>query len=149
VRVFVVVFLVTALSGCGSPPAPTSTPVPDLATLPLPANIAGIPGPGAPSAMLEPHTPAGSVEIGVEQSFALGHCGLGSPIDFDGSLWDPSFGDDGSGGPLTEGQVGELSNQTATILVLVDSQTAELITPLGARIVLKRHAGPRAYYLCD
>lgn len=137
-----------ALACVSETPTPLPT-APDVATLPLQAGISGIPKPGAPTATVDSRTPPDTVQVAVEQSFQLGHCGLASPIDFDGSLWDPTFGDDGSGGPLTDPQIGELINQTATVLVLVDTQTAQLVTPLGARIVLLRHNGARAYGLCD
>jgi hypothetical protein len=99
--------------------------------------------------MVEPITPAGSVPIGSPQNFQLGHCGLGSPIDFDGSLWDPVAGDDGAQGPLTQDQMGELINATAVVLTLADATRAQMVTPLGARILLERHLGPRPYHLCD
>ena len=136
---------------CASPtptPTPSPSPAPDLPTLALEANISGIPSDNEPVATVQSHTPPGSVPIGVQQSFILGHCGLGSPIDLDGALWDPVAGDDGSGGSLTEDQVGELINSTPVVLVLIDHETALFVTPLGARIVLKRHDGPRAYRLC-
>ena len=52
--------------------------------------------------------------MGFEQTYTLEHCGLISPIDVDGSLWDPVFGDDGHGGPLTEDQrvqIEEVTNE--------------------------------------
>lgn len=87
--------------------------------------------------------------MGEPQSFEIGHCGLGSPIDFDGSLWDPTFGDDGSGGPLTNDQQGELINATQVELTIIDPVTALLVTPAGARVLLVRHDGARPYALCD
>jgi hypothetical protein len=98
--------------------------------------------------MVEPHTPADSVPIGEEQVFNLGHCGLGSPIDVDGSLWDPVAGDDGSGGSLTDDQVGDLINGTPVVFVLVDHDTMLMSSEHGARILLTRHDGPRDYFLC-
>ena len=79
----------------------------------------------------------------------LGHCGLISPVDIDGSLWDPVAGDDGNGGPLTEDQEGDLINATRVLLVLIDNDTMLMATPNGARVLLSRHDGPRAYLLCD
>ena len=89
------------------------------------------------------------MELGVARNFVLGHCGLMSPIDFDGALWDPIAGHDGNGGPLTEAQLGELINATPTVVELRDPDTVELRTPNGAVITLVRHDGPRAYFLCD
>jgi hypothetical protein len=78
----------------------------------------------------------------------LGHCGLGSPIDFDGGLWDPIAGDNGFGGALTEQQLGELANSTTVVVTLLDPNRAVLVTPRGAVVTLQRHPGPRAYLLC-
>jgi hypothetical protein len=99
--------------------------------------------------VVEPSTPAGSLPIGEEQNYELGHCGLISSIDIDGSLWDPVAGDNGFGGPLADPQLGELINPTAVVLVLVDHDTILFVTPLGARILMTRHDGPRAYSYCD
>jgi hypothetical protein len=87
--------------------------------------------------------------MGVATMLTLGHCGLGSPLDFDGSLWDPVGGHDGRGAPLNEQQVGELINATDVAVTLVDPRTAWLVTRSGAVILLARHAGPRNYFLCD
>ena len=87
--------------------------------------------------------------MGVARDLTLGHCGLISPIDMDGSLWDPIGGHDGSGGGLTEDQQGELINASTVVVVLTDPDTAELRTPLGAVITLARHDGPRPYAMCD
>jgi len=154
--------LALTMVACAAPTTPTHAPTlesasptavatsnPALPTLPLPAGYSGIPGPGAPTAMMEAHTPAGSVPLGEPQSLEIGHCGLGSPIDFDGSLWDPTAGDDGSGGPLTTEQQGELINATQVELKIVDPDTAVLVTPAGARVLLVRHDGARPYALCD
>lgn len=141
-----------ALLACGSPGptgSPTPAPTPDLPSLPLPANIAGIPAQGESQIELEAHTPPGSVAVGVEQAYTLPHCGLVSPIDIDGSLWDPTFGDNGAGGPLTQDQLGDVINGTPVALVLVDHETMLMVTSHGARIVLTRHDGPRAYFGCD
>ncbi len=148
-------FAAFLIVGCGSAvpatiavPSPMPTPTP--APLPLPQNVSGIPEPGNPNtAVVAPHTPRGELELGIARNFTLGHCGLMSPIDIDGSLWDPMSGHNGAGGPLTEGQTGELINATPTVVVLTDPNWIELRTPLGAVLVLTRHDGPRAYFLCD
>jgi hypothetical protein len=145
------VVLVAAVIGCASPPAasPTPTAGPDLPTLPLPEGLSGIPGLDEFGISIDAITPPGSVPVGSEQAFTLGHCGLSSPIDIDGSLWDPVAGEGAAGGPLTETNTGELINSTAVLLVLVDAQTMLMATPAGARILLERHNGPRFYRGCD
>lgn len=89
------------------------------------------------------------MEVGVARNFPLGHCGLGTPIDIDGSLWDPVSGQKADGGPLTDDHIGELINSTPTTIVLTDANKMQMTTPLGAVIVLARHDGPRSYFLCD
>ncbi|MEX2547761.1 MAG: hypothetical protein WD830_08230 [Chloroflexota bacterium] len=150
-RFILAAFAAFLLVGCGSVvPAPTAFPTPTPATLPLPQNVSGIPEQGNPNtAVIAAHTPRGELEVGVARTFTLGHCGLMSPIDMDGSLWDPTAAHNGAGGALTEEHTGELINATPTVVVLIDPNSIELRTPLGAVITLTRHDGPRAYFLCD
>ena len=142
--------MVILVAGCSSlAPSPSAPPSLKVSQRPLPAEVAGIPDPGDPSTEITPQTPSGELEVGVARDLTLGHCGLISPIDMDGSLWDPIGGHDGSGGGLTEDQLGELINATPVVVFLSDPNTAELRTPLGAVITLARHDGPRLYALCD
>src|SRR5687767_3020209 len=101
--VLVAVLAADLAAACGSTPVPTSgqtlTASPPPATqpppsappvapslLPLPEGLSGIPGDDEPAtAEVEPVSPRDELEIGVERNFALGHCGLISPIDIDGS----------------------------------------------------------------
>jgi hypothetical protein len=140
-----IVAMMTALMliACASPAPPTPP-----AHSPLPLNFDGIPGPGDTSVTLEPHSPAGELAVGVSRNFVLGHCGLMSPVDIDGSLWDPVGGHDGAGGPLTEAQSGEMANSTQTVILLTDLNSIQMKTPKGAVIFWSRHAGPRAYLMC-
>ena len=141
------------LVGCESARAPTSSPIATPTTtpilLPLPASLSGIPRPGTPTAVIGPRTQRGTIAPGAAQAFELGHCGLVSPIDFDGSLWDPIAGDDGAGGPLTGEQQAELINATRVALTLIEPDVLRLETPLGAVLTLVRHSGARPYSLCD
>jgi hypothetical protein len=94
-------------------------------------------------------SPAGELTVGVDVNYEMGHCGLSSPIDIDGSLWDPIGYLTATGQPLTTEQEGELINATPTVARLVDPGTLQLTTDSGLLIVLARHDGPRRYYLCD
>jgi hypothetical protein len=150
VRRPLVVILCLLLAACGGDVAPTAQPTVDTsAFLPLPPLVSGIPGPGVPTVMIEPVSPVGESTLGVEAGIDLGHCGLVSPLDFDGSLWDPVGAHDGRGAPLSEDNVGELINATRVAIVLADADSALLVTPRGAVLLLRRHSGPRAYGLCD
>jgi hypothetical protein len=137
----------TATRSPSEAPTPGATVV-ALSGLPLDPGVAGRPRPGDPSVMLGPQTRRGGLQPDVAYSFSLGHCGLGSPFDLDGSLWDPVAGHDGSGGPLTADHAGELINQTAGTATLLSSDVAEFRTPLGAIITLVRLPAQRAYFLC-
>jgi hypothetical protein len=148
------VFLLGALLiACGSAPTPSDevlgTAPPPRAILPLPEGVSGIPGAGDTSVEIGPQSPDGELELDVERDFALGHCGLSSPIDIDGSLWDPIGGDNGAGGELNDLQRNELINVTSTVVVLISEDRLLMLTPQGAVITLARHAGPRDYFLCD
>jgi hypothetical protein len=142
----VVVLLATGVTGCGAPPPPAATATPDLPSLPLPESVSATPPPDG--IRIEALTPPISVQVGVEHTYTLDHCGLFSPIDVDGSLWDPIYGDDGAGGPLTSDQIGDLINETSVALVLVDHETMLMVTRHGGRVLLTRHDGPRNYFGC-
>jgi len=137
-----------ALAACGGP-VPSQSPMkvapPPPTLLPLPANLSGIPENEQFTSEVAPRTPSGELVAGEARDYTLGHCGLSSPVDIDGSLWDPI----GSAAPLTDVHEGELINSTATQVVLVDENTMAMTTPAGAVITLTRHDGPRRYYLCD
>jgi hypothetical protein len=141
-----VVLLIAGLMGCGAPPPPTATATTDLPSLPLPADVSATPP--ADGIRIEALTPPNSVPVGVEHTYSLDHCGLFSPIDVDGSLWEPIAGDDGAGGPLTADQIGDLINETSVALVLVDHATMLMVTRHGGRVLLTRHDGPRNYFGC-
>jgi hypothetical protein len=110
---------------------------------------ADIPSPSPAPAIVAPRSQPGGWAIGAAQEFTLGHCGLASPVDFDGSLWDPVGGHNGSGGQLTEAQVGDLINSSRVSIRLVDPDTALLVTRNGAVVLIVRHQGPRPIRLCD
>ena len=59
---------------------------------------------------------ATSVRTGSGGEFALGHCGLVSPIDFDGSLWDPVG--------LIDGDASESINASEGRMILVGAGAA-------------------------
>jgi hypothetical protein len=137
------------IAGCGGVDIPSPSPAPQPSFAVLPDIVAGIPAPGEPSAVVGPDSRRGGWAIGAAQELTLGHCGLASPLDFDGSLWDPVGGHNGSGGQLTEAQVGDLINSSRVSIRLVDPDTALLVTRNGAVVLIERHQGPRPIRLCD
>jgi hypothetical protein len=92
----------------------------------------------ASSAVLVPATArAGKGNL----SFSLGHCGLGSPIDVDGSLWDPV-------GQI-DGDATDVVNSSNGTILFLGQQTARFETSGGFRADLVRRAGSKAYRLCS
>lgn len=118
------------------------------ATFPLPEIVAVIP-PDIPTVSLEPESAPAAIEIGVPMPFTLGHCGLLSPIDLDGSFWQPVAGADADGGPIEgDDEIGELINATSGVLTLTTSDEAVFTTTAGSQIQLIRADGAVAYTLC-
>ncbi len=135
----------------GEPGAPSVGPSPSVepsAFHPLPRDLVLVPGPNDPSASLTADSGA-DAEPGRVEPFTLQHCGLGSPFDFDGSLWDPIAGHDGDGAPIdSEEEIGELINQTEGEVLLLGSGQVQFRTPAGSIILLTRHVGAKTYFLC-
>lgn len=106
------------------------------------------PGPRDPSASVTARSRA-DAQTGTVVSFALEPCGLGSPFDFDGSLWDPVAGRDVDGGPIdSSDEIGELINPTTGEALLLGSGQVQFRTPGGSIVLLTRHVGARTYFLC-
>jgi hypothetical protein len=146
-RVAIIVVLSLALvQACASDPALSASPSPFL---PFPEGVVIEPGPDAPSATVSAASQGGA-EIGVDYRYELGHCGFGSPFDFDGSLWDPTGALDRLGGLVdAEQEVGELINATSGVIRLLDDDHAQFLMPSGTVVALARHEGPKEYSLCD
>lgn len=73
--------------------------------------------------------------------FTLGHCGLGSGIDIDGSFWDPVG--------LIDANSQDLINSAGATFTLISPVTASIRTEGGAVVQLSRHQGPKFMALCD
>jgi hypothetical protein len=72
--------------------------------------------------------------------FTLGHCGVFSPIDFDGSFWDAV-------GRVDLGADAAINSADGT-LRLTSPTTAQFATPRGFRLDLVRHSGAKAFRGC-
>jgi hypothetical protein len=73
--------------------------------------------------------------------FELGHCGIWSGIDVDGSFWDPVG--------AVNGAHSDLINSARATFVLTSSVTATLRTEGGLMLQLVRHDGPKYLPACD
>jgi hypothetical protein len=81
--------------------------------------------------------------------YQLQHCGVHSPIDFDGSLWDPVGAQSGSDTAPSEAQLGELVNATSGTMTLIGPNGSLFRTKSGLILGLARHAGQRGFNGCD
>lgn len=135
-------------SGIGATPTVEATPTDPSGFHALPPDLVLVPGPRDPSASLTASSQA-DAEPGVVEAFQLEHCGLGSPFDFDGSLWDPVAGRDVGGGPIdSDEEIGELINATEGEVLLLGSGQVQFRTRAGSIILLTRHVGAKSYFLC-
>ena len=74
------------------------------------------------------------------QPFTLGHCGILSGIDADGSWWDPV-------GPV-DMDSGDAVNPTAGVLNLTDPTHGTFVAPSGFSVQLQRRAGTKLLPMC-
>jgi len=72
--------------------------------------------------------------------FSLGHCGLSSPIDVDGSFWDPV-------GQVDSDAAFAVNSDTGTF-TLVGPDDAEFRSSTGFAVRLRRHEGARNLFGC-
>jgi hypothetical protein len=158
--VLIAVVSATALALADTPPAPDQavapggslartdpSPAPSVALFPLPAELVTLP-PGISTASLPPTSSPG-VPVGQPIPFRLGHCGLHSPVDIDGSLWQAVSGHDAAGGPIEgDAETVELINEAEGLLTIVTADRAEFRTWASTLIVLRRAPGEVEYPLC-
>ena len=73
--------------------------------------------------------------------FSLGHCGLGSPIDVDGSFWDPV-------GPVDSNAPDAINSSQGTFS-LIGPNDAQFRSRTGFVVNLRRHEGAKDFFGCD
>jgi len=135
-------------SGGASPSIDAIPTVDPAAFHPLPPDLTQAPGPRDPSASITA-TSSADAQPGLVVPIELGHCGLGSPFDFDGNLWDAVAGRDARGGPIdTSDEIGEFINPTSGEVLLLGSGQVQFRTPGGSIVLLTRHVGAKSYFLC-
>ena len=134
-------------------PAPMASVVPsapsDIVFYPLPTSVTTI-APDMQTVSVEP-TSTESLEIGQPIEFSLGHCGLWSPIDLDGSLWQADGGVTPTGAAIAgddDAVIGELINETPGTFVIVSEDAAHFTTVNGTILSLARAPGAVDFPLC-
>lgn len=128
-----------------APPTPAFTGDPFAGALPLPADLRL----GRGDIMVTPSSEPG-LATGATMPYDLGHCGLYSPVDLDGSLWEPVGGVDRQGGPIdTDAEIGDLINGTTGEVMLVTAERLDWrATSSGVVVVFRRLPGARDYPIC-
>lgn len=145
--------LVVALAGCaagGESAAPTSDPWATIGgeVRDMPPDIERAEGRIGPTGGTIFQPSSVQIEEGVAYRFTLGHCGLLSPVDVDGSFWDAVDGVDAAGASLDLGSDGEMINATAGLLVVIDDE-ARFRTETGSVVRFERHIGEKEFPGCD
>lgn len=143
-----------ACAACGSIVDPGETPDPWLSleagqgvTRDLPAAVARPevrPGPSGGALFVPASAP---IATGVPYRFSLGHCGLMSPVDVDGSFWVAIAGVTAGGRPLDLESDAEMINATSGVIVVIGDE-ARFRTESGSVVRFERHPGEREFQMC-
>lgn len=150
-----VVALALAVVACSAAPVPSDSPVAltfDAVEWSAPRSLP-LSGPGTGALMPTPDAAFGwvptsdPIEHGVGYRFTLGHCGLHSPVDVDGSFWDAIEGFDATGAPLDLGRNEEMINATPGVIVVIGDE-ARFRTESGILVRFERHRGDKAFAAC-
>jgi len=145
------VALVLVLGACAS--APVSTPA--GVTWPAWEPAHDLPAAGArPDG--RPGTEGGTIlraasaaiASGTPYRFSLEHCGILSPIDVDGSFWEPIDGVASDGRPIDLAVDGEMINATAGVIVVIGDE-ARFRTDSGTVVRLERSGIEKEFPGCD
>jgi hypothetical protein len=88
------------------------------------------------------------IDEAVAYRFSLGHCGLFSPVDVDGSFWDAADGRDPSGAEMDLASNGELINAVPGVIVVIGDEMRFRTDP-GSVVRFERHAGEKEFPGCE
>ena len=152
-RLFMSLAILAPIAACAAEGAATETPVsfdtisPDQARdMPAAGPFAqGRTGPGGGTILAPASAP---IEHGIPYRFNLGHCGLHSPVDVDGSFWDPLDSVTGTGEPLDLRNGGEMINATVGVIVVIGDE-ARFRTEMGSVVRFERHLSDKEVPGCD
>jgi hypothetical protein len=146
---FAVVLGVLALAACSGDASPAGFEGVSIANprdLPVVGGqVDGREGPNG-GTILQPRSLP--IDEAVAHSFGLGHCGLFSPIDVDGSFWDALDGTTANGGALDLEANSEMINATSGVIVVIGDEL-RFRTDSGSVVRFERHAGEKEFPGCD
>ena len=87
------------------------------------------------------------IRDGVAYRFTLGHCGLQSPVDIDGSFWNAIDGLTRAGDRLDLDVDGEMINATSGVIVVIGDEL-RFRTESGSVVRFGRHDGEKEFQMC-
>jgi len=154
-RMALALTVLLAAGGCATDPGQTEPPLESVSFENVPISDAREMPPGGPfvegrlgptgGTIFDPSS-APLVDA-VVYRFSLGHCGLHSPVDLDGSFWDPLDGVGPNGQPLALETDSEMINATAGVIVVIEDE-ARFRTESGSVIRFARHDGEKEFPGC-
>ena len=143
------VVVAVMLAACAAEETPSGfdgVPISNPRDLPATGGfVVARPGPRG-GTLLDPLS--GPIEEAVAYRFSLGHCGLLSPIDVDGSFWDALDGTSLTGAELDLASDGEMINATGGVVVIIGDEM-RFRTDSGSVVRFERHPGKKEYPGCD
>jgi hypothetical protein len=148
---YLVLLLAVAAAACAAEtPSSTSDPFDGIsATDPLELPSAGdaLEGREGPGGGIIFGPVSAPIRDGVAYRFTLGHCGLQSPVDVDGSFWDAVDGVTRVGDRLDLDKDGEMINATSGVIVVIGDEL-RFRTESGSVVRFSRHAGEKEFPIC-
>jgi hypothetical protein len=140
VRTAAVTFVAVAAAACQAiNPSPPRGVWTDRVPTPDPSSVAAQPvlARSSNTVTLRPISPTGAT-VGRSYAYDMPHCGIGSPIDVDGSFWDPATV------PADPVAFDGLSGS----FKLTAPDAATFTSSAGAVLQLTRHTGPKEFLFC-
>ena len=143
--------LVLALAACADEAGPTPTSPFDAVSTDDPRGLpptrepdAGHAGPNGGIVFVPSSAP---LDEEFAYLFSLGHCGLMSPVDLDGSFWDAVDGTTAGGEALDLETDVEMINATPGVIVVIGDE-ARFRTESGSLVRFERHDGEKEFPGC-
>lgn len=141
-RALAMTIVLVLFAACSSlpPRTPAATGWGDKVAMPAPEAAAAQPvvARGPDSITLLPISPRGAV-VGVSYAYDMPHCGIGSPIDVDGSFWDAT--------EIAPTSV-EFDGQPG-FFRLASPTEATFTSTTGGVLRLVRHEGAKEFRICS
>jgi hypothetical protein len=146
------VLVAVVLSACWAEPLPPDSSAFDGVSTndprDLPVNFANHEGRPGPNGGIVFDPVSAPIDHATAYLYELGHCGLLSPVDVDGSFWNPVGGTTADGAKLDLRADSEMINATAGLIVVIGDE-ARFRTVSGSVVRFERRSGESEFSGCD